>query len=468
MEELVEYMYQQLKESSLSKAVNEYLSPSPDFLKNLISSYYESEYRKEDVREKFRKVKKDSFNRTKRRWGKGALNNYELSKNPKKEILGELRWMNKYMEQYGKEEFQKNIQITSIDSFVQNRKEEIKDWMESPTKLLHTYPYFKEKSKNQRDGAIKTDILFLMGGILCSEEYKSSETIHQSPFSVVNSSFFGISSRGKISIENEVVENTDGVFYPVTPSKKFAMPPNTNLLVSKGFVDDLNKKVGDLVPGDFEMFIEILSMRDYDFQATRRITFPLGKLVKRTYDSDNSKNYKLTTERLLKLANFKLNQSNDQGEYEVKGLFSDLKIYNDAIGGKMVSAYVSENVYDDYLRQQMINIYTDKVLELKGSFAYHLVFVLQKERLNAHRFEKTTSIKRNWMDFRYAIRYNRRTKKENIEELDNTLKAIEDQQFVIKSFRRSADTYFLEFHPLTERELKDSVIINQIELTEPY
>lgn len=122
------------------------------------------------------------------------------------------------------------------------------------------------------------------------------------------------------------------------------------------FVNDLHKKVPGLDTKDFELFQDIFNYKDINFQETRRIQFSLKRLVSQVYGNDAEKYYEMMTERLKKLANYRVTLTNNEGEYFVNSLFSSLEIKNDKkdeFGGKNVIAYVSEDVYDDYLHQQV-------------------------------------------------------------------------------------------------------------------
>jgi hypothetical protein len=130
----------------------------------------------------------------------------------------------------------------------------------------------------------------------------------------------------------------------------------TNQEPQQEFVNDLHKKVPGLDTKDFELFQDIFNYRDVNFQETRRIQFPLKRLVSQVYGKDAEKYYEMMTERLKKLANYRVTLTNNEDEYFVNSLFSSLKIKNDKkdeFGGKNVIAYVSEDVYDDYLHQQI-------------------------------------------------------------------------------------------------------------------
>lgn len=436
-------------------------------LESLISYLYESHYRNKDENEVYRTVKKDSFLKTKRRWVKATLKNLETSKAPNKELRAKVQFFKKYIQKFGKNEFKKEFKVESIEDYVEKSRTELEEWASNEAMPIHSYPFFAEKTARQHKTAIQTDLLMVIGEFLINNTSFFKPTVYQSPNIAINTSFFGVSKRGKIQLDGELVSNIGDdmnlgkEYYPAVLKNNSKSNKNINIMVSKDFVNDLNRKVPDLDAKDFELFIDVLNHRDASFQASRRIQFPLKELVNQLYGSDGSKNYEMTIQRLLKLANYRITESNENGEYLVKGLFSSVKILNDTkdkTGEKIVTAFVSEDVYDDYLRQQVVNIYSDKVKELKGHYAYHLVFVLQKERLQAFQTKEPNPVKRKWIDFGYSIRFNRRTKKENLEEFEEAVRLIKEQQFLIEDYYRSGEYYFFTFFPLNELELENDSV----------
>lgn len=434
-------------------------------LETLIAFLYESHYKDKDKEEVYRIIKKESFFRTKRRWVKSAIKNINDPSAPNKELRAKNLFLQEYINKFGTKQFEREFKVKSLSDYIERATKELQEWAENDVLPIYSYPYFEEKTPRQHKTSIQIDLLMIIGEFLISNTAFFKPTVYQSPNFAINTSFFGVSGRGKLDLEKDTItESGDGdpgvdvSYHPAVKANSFGTNKNTNVLVSTDFVNDLNKKVPDLDTKDFELFLDVLNYRDANFQTNRRIQFPLKKLVTQIYGDKGGKNYEMTTERLLKLANYRITETTDDGEYFVKGLFSSVKIQNDVkdkSGGKIVTAYVSEDVYDDYLRQKVVSIYSEKVEELKGHFAYHLVFVLQKERLLSHQMNEANPVARKWLDFRYAIRFNRRTKKENLAEFEKAVAQIKEQQFLIQDYYRSGEYYFFTFFPLSSIELED-------------
>lgn len=459
---LIENIQIILKDKQLLEPLQKY---SVEPLDSLIASLYVSHYKDKDKEVAYHTIKKNSFLRTKRRWVRTAIQSLEDENAPNKELLAKSRFLESYIKKFGLEAFQTEFKCDSLSKYMKRATAELEEWAENDVLPIHSYPYFNEKMPRQHKSAIQIDLLMIIGEFLISNTAFFKPTVYQAPHSAINTNFFAMSARGKLELEEDtVVEGEDGdptsntAYHPAMKANNFGMNKNTNILVSTEFVKDLNRKVPDLNVKDFELFLDVLNYRDSNFQTNRRIQFPLKRLVNQVYGSDGGNKYEMTTERLLKLANYRITESTDDGEYSVKGLFSSVKILNDPKdknGGKIVTAYVTEDVYDDYLKSKVVSIYSDKVEELKGHFAYHLVFVLQKERLMAHQSGEPNPVARKWLDFRYSIRFNRRTKKENLEEFEKAVAQIKEQQFLIQDYHSHGEYYFFTFFPLSPIELED-------------
>ncbi|WP_396128875.1 hypothetical protein [Exiguobacterium mexicanum] len=73
------------------------------------------------------------------------------------------------------------------------------------------------------------------------------------------------------------------------------------------------------------------------------------------------------------------------------------------------------------MKQQIVSIYGEQIEQLKGSFAYHLAFVLQKERMSSIQTGEQQPVRRHWRQFTYSIRFNKVRKADNLKELELNL-----------------------------------------------
>lgn len=431
------------------------------YVDKLYEEYYEFQ-NEEDV---YTKLRYYSFTKLKRRWVRAAVRNYLENKGPMKELRGLHKMYLEFWEIAGKEGFQRKFSSENIDSLMQDHISELEEWAENHNLLIHTYPHWGQKTKNQRTSTMRTDILMVIGEVAKGLKQVQPRA-HVATSTAITVPFFGIADRLKNSTEK--FNQGDGMtndlsldlheYSALIPKYKKGVPNNLSVLVSNEFLAELDGKVPDLDARDFEAFNEILSYRDLTFQTSRKIVFPISKLVKKIYGNDSGNSYKLTTQRLVKLGYYRIALRNEEGDLTIFGLFSSVKISNSSsvqLRDTQVTVTVSEEVYDDLLKQQIISIYGEQIERLKGTFAYHLSFVLQKERLNSFQINEATPAKRHWRQFTHSIRFNKSRKADNLKELETNLDRIKDLDFIIQDWHRSGDYYFLYFHPLERWELDD-------------
>lgn len=431
-----------------------------DYVYQLYKEFYEFQ-NEEDV---YKKIRYYSFIKLKRRWVRAAIKNYREKKGPLKELRGLEKMYKEFWNIAGKESFQKKFSAESIEDLMEEHINELEEWSENHNLLIHTYPHWGQKTKNQRTTTMRTDILMVIGE-LAKELKKAQPKAHVATSTSITVPFFGLADRMKNTTEK--FNHGDGMltdfsfdlhdYSAVIPKYKQGVPNNLSVLVSNEFLAELDGKVPDLDSRDFEVFNEILSYRDVTFQTSRKIVFPISKLVKKIYGNDSGKSYALTTQRLVKLGYYRVAVRNEDGDLSIFGLFSSVKISGASAIQRdtQITVTVSEEVYDDLLKQQIISIYGEQIERLKGTVAYHLSFVLQKERLNSFQLKEEMPAKRHWRQFTHSIRFNKSRKAENLKELETNLDRIKDLDFIIQDWHRSGDYYFLYFHPLERWELDD-------------
>lgn len=430
-------------------------------INNFINELYKEYYQFENLDAAYKKIRYHSFNKLKRRWVKAAIRNFQENRGPQKELRARYQMISTYYRLVGPKAFEKEFHVKTIDAYMNECIRELEEWAENPNLLIHTYPYWSQKTENQKKTSLKTDILMILWEVAKGVEL-TQPTAHHSPTIAVETPFFGMSDRIKNQTDlldeklNEAsLLNLDLQNYEtVVPKYKQGIPDHLSVLVSKEFIQELNGKVPDLDSKDFEAFTEILSYRDMTFQTSRKIIFPLSKLVKKLYANDSGKSYDLTTQRLMKLGYYRVAGHNEEGDFFIRGLFSSVTIKNaTTLSESQVIVTVSEEIYDDLLKQQIVSIYGEQIEQLKGSFAYHLAFVLQKERMTSIQTGEQQPVRRHWRQFTYSIRFNKVRKADNLKELEGNLDRIKEHDFILKNWYRSGDYYFFTFYPLESWEL---------------
>ena len=215
-------------------------------------------------------------------------------------------------------------------------------------------------------------------------------------------------------------------------------------------------KIKTLSMADWRLFVYLINHRHKKFQQNRKILVYFSDIMEENGKSDSQNAYDVITDQLLRLGFFRIASKSIDGKIHISSLFSDMVIDKDERGKWFVTAVVSDSVYDDVIKQQTINIYNKKVKEIANDFAYHLVFVIQKERIlcNTEGNEEIV-LSMEWEDFS-SIRFNKRTKKENFDEIEKALTEIQNMDFLVKDFNRIGNRSFLiSTYPLNDYELED-------------
>ncbi|EZP58385.1 MULTISPECIES: hypothetical protein [Exiguobacterium] len=429
-----------------------------------VNQLYEECYEFQNEEDVYTKLRYYSFKKLKRRWVRSAIRNYVENKGPMKELRGLHKMYLEFWDISGKEGFQRKFSADSVEDLMKEHIRELEEWAENNNLLIHTYPHWGQKTKNQRTSTMRTDVLMVIGEVAKGLK-RVQPKAHVATSTSITVPFFGLADRMKNTTEK--FNQGEGTlmdlsldlhdYSAVVPKYKQGVPNNLSVLVSNEFLAELDGKVPDLDSRDFEAFNEILSYRDISFQTNRKIVFPISKLVKKIYGNDSGKSYALTTQRLVKLGYYRVAVRNEEGDLSIFGLFSSVKISGASAIQRdtQITVTVSEEVYDDLLKQQIISIYGEQIERLKGTFAYHLSFVLQKERLSSFQLKEEMPAKRHWRQFTHSIRFNKSRKAENLKELETNLDRIKELDFIIQDWHRSGDYYFLYFHPLERWELDD-------------
>ncbi|GAB6443467.1 hypothetical protein bcgnr5390_15910 [Bacillus luti] len=427
-------------------------------IEDIVAYLYEQNFKNKDAKEELIKLKSYSFNRTKKRWAQNAIKDYDkkVKRKNKKELLSEYSLLRDYYDKNGEKLFQQQFNNhKSPESVIEERKQLLLEWSVSEEKSLSSYPYLHQKTKKQVENAILIDITMIIGMTLLSEERNSQTTniLVETPFSAIEHPIFG-NTRGKVKFKKNTLEekSENKEFY----SGEYSLSDGTkyDVLVSKEYVQGLNNNVKDLDPVDYKIFLEVMNHRDEMFATQRTIFVKIGDLVKQLYNSDNSKNYEAITERLLKMGNFRLTSMSDDGQIRLVSVFSDVEITPQPGGNVIARIVVSDSITNDYIQRQTVLVYRDKVDTLSIDLAHLLVSILQKERMICFQTNKSYSINRDLLYFSGYIRFKKRTKAENIKEIEKALNEILDRKFIVKSYKRMRDKFQIEFYPIEEQEAK--------------
>ncbi|MFL0475494.1 hypothetical protein ACH0CI_26270 [Priestia sp. 179-F W1.4 NHS] len=429
---------------------NEYMECD---LESTVMDLYKEHYKDKDVQETIRILKKDFLNRTKRRWLNAAVRDYKEKKSTKnKELLGEYNSLISYYKTNGKELFSQQFgDLNSPEVVIKQRIQVLKDWCNEEESLLTDYPYIHQKTNKQIKKAINTDISIIIGLTILSPSLRNiDQCIIESPLSTVENPFFS-NSRAKLHIENPLLEMEGKEYF----SSVYNLEDGTNyeLLIEKDYAEE-GTKISDLDRFDYKVFLEIMSQRDELFATQKIINVHIGDLVKSLYQTASASNYRAIEDRIIKMKHYSMTKV-EHNKKVAYGIFDYVDITTNPNGTRFAEIHVNEVIYRDYIQRQTVRIYKNKVEKLSLDASYHLLFVMQKDRLICYETKSPYNVTRDYLYFATKIRFRKRHKKENLIEIEKALDELVKQKLVVESYQRYGKNFLINFIPLEEEEIRD-------------
>ncbi|MFP3122711.1 MULTISPECIES: hypothetical protein [Bacillaceae] len=422
-------------------------------LEDAILSIYEEKYHDKDIKDALRIIKRNSLNRTKRRWVNSTIQDYENKKKGRKELAEEYDLLEAYYTKYGEKAFKQQFHsFSSPTEVIASRIEEITQWSEDDSQFLSDYRYIHAKTRSQIEKALHADIAVILGITLTDNSFSLlDELIIESPFSTVEHPFFS-NTRGKVQLNQPMLEREGKHYF----QSYYDLGDGTDyqFLIEKEYVEEHGNKVSDLDRLDYKIFLEVMSNRDERFASRKIIEIKIGDLVKNLYKTDGTKNYKIVEERITKMKHFSMTKRQDD-DIVSYGIFDFVRIYTQPNGTRVAEIHVNEVIYHDYIQKQTIRMYKKKVENLSLDSSYHLLFALQKERLYCYESKSSYQVKLNYIYFATKIRFKKRRKSENLKEVEEALEELISQKIVVQSYRRMGEVFWVTFIPLEEKEVRD-------------
>ncbi|MCP8967384.1 hypothetical protein [Ectobacillus ponti] len=423
-------------------------------LESIILSLYALHYQDHDVKEILRLLKKDSFNRTKRRWLQNAVKDYEAKNKKKgKELLGEYLLLRSYFERNGAELFRQQFDgALSPEEVIYKRIQFLTGWSNDESAYLSEYLYLQQKTKTQIEKAVQIDITLIIGTVLTDTTLQSPEDIIiESPFSTVENPFFA-NTRGKVTLADPLLKREGKEYF--LSSYNAGEGANYELLVEKEYAEGNGNKVSDLDRLDYKIFLEVMSKRDELFATQKIINIKIGDVVKNLYKTDSARNYKTVEERIVKMKHYSMTKT-EGSKRTSYGIFDFVEVTTNPNGTRVAEIHVNEVIYRDYLQRQTIRMYRNKVEKLSLDSSYHLLFVMQKERLICYETKSPYTVSRDYLYFSTKIRFRKRRKQENLQEIEEALDELVKQNIVVQSYRRVGQVFQITFIPIDEEEVRN-------------
>lgn len=204
----------------------------------------------------------------------------------------------------------------------------------------------------------------------------------------------------------------------------------------------------------------ILSKRKSDFFETRIITIDIIDIVKYVYASSNTRNYSTVRESIEKMKSIDMQYTINGHTGILSNIFvevryNDIEIDNSIQFGNTATIYVSSLIIDQFMAAQTIIIYGEKVAETSPE-AFSYICALQGRRMKRYAENHiTVEDILPYSFFQVRFRLSDKRKKMHLANIKSNLKEVQSMNILIKNFSQVADTFHVEYYPLTEKEINN-------------
>lgn len=492
---LVEFLYKKISTTPPYDATYELLKAwfhGDD--KKYFNQVYNENYNGKDVKEVFLYIRRTRWRQKKRTWYRRSVEGFQHFQKTGEVKRGNYRHLvDDYLffkEVWDKDPsyFTKTFKFSNIEEAIQDRLNTLEQWYNSDDTYLVEYLYLSNLPSTSQIAALKDDLAVLQGKWLqehedlinqailkdgelwldkklLSEKEDEDIFISQAPYTAMKYPMIGVSNRRQYELDQEQsLEFEQKTLVRLKPHAKYEMGSQYEMYFSMD-KDLQSSKVRSLDSKDWVIFIEVCNRRDINFQRNRWIKVYLSDLVESVYDSVGGWAYQDLIDRLLRMRDFTIVYRSGE-EVGVRSFFTDVVFKKDLDGREYATIHVGPLIFNNIIREEMINVYGKEIESLKRTnpLAHHLSFVVQKIRLlsySGENIDKKSNEKPDiqfnltWDELNETIRMNKRTKKENLDDIETALETIKKKNFLIKDFKRYRQGFKVVCYPLEDYELQD-------------
>jgi hypothetical protein len=332
-------------------------------------------------------------------------------------------------------------------------------WSKDDNSCFVDFEYLKQKKRSQLVSAFESDFNWIVLNYL----KKNLDTdIGMSMPIVISDIPVDISGRRKVSLSDMdrvtvLVNNKEVIYYHDIDKYKDAQISTyvDSKYVKKYCLDNAFKRFNAL---DKKIFSYILSKRKSNFFETRVITVDIIDIVRYIYASNGVKNYNTVRESIEKMKSIEMrytinNHTGILSSVFIEVIYDDRELGNTSQFGNTATITVSSLIVDQLMEAQTIIIYGEKVEEMSPE-EFSLVCVLQSRRMRQYA-EKINLIEDilPYSFFQVRFRLSDKRKIRNLSTIKSLFKKLQRMNILIKDFSQVADTFHVEYYPLTEKEI---------------
>lgn len=428
-----------------------------DYLKTLIDPVFFNE----DIVD-FNELR-NSFHRrrqqTKKRWVQGIISDLEKGKpNP---ISEEANWLSKMLERkQDKESIEALFKTTDPEIFIQQKIEELQSWAENHDTMISEFPYLDSKRLNQLEKAFNLEILFITSDYLAElAKNPNRRWITEHPNEMVGASAAFQLSTKTIKANASFTENQQMELYD---SYKLSDGSWIVSILQPDENDDVQlDKFSALDNKDWDIIGIIFGSIGERFYKEKIVVVDIRNIVKEIYNSEGSRAYSMTEERLKKIGRFRiegrvLNQNKERKESFLINFFQTVRMIKDEVSGRSyVEITVHDKIHQQFIDRQTVQIYSHLLKKIETPVSRILIYAFQKERMDAYLEQRPMRKTFDYNYFHDRIRFRSKKVEANLKLIQESLKEFCEMNVIVSSFKRVGSGFEIQLHPITEDEKQD-------------
>lgn len=402
--------------------------------------------RSRDVKEVRSYYYKNKFRKTKRNWFNSLKKSVEDPPKKLKELTAEIKFVqdgidNNFID------LEKNYGVKSLEDLIELRLKEVEEWVNDDNMLISDYKYIKDKTKRQIQTALNIDFIITLSDFVIEQFDGDINSV----VTEVNDFFTQTPLPGK-GIRTTLKKMNDlSLFVDEYANDDYKI----TTIINQDIINN-NKRSLYIDKKDWEIFYFVLSRRDIEFVERKKIFVNIGDLVKVAYpDSRGKKEYDLVIQRLEKIKDISFKIEEKNGDIHYFDLFNHIILSHD---GLQAEIEVAEFFHKQYLNNQTIKIYSDKIKNFKHEYSEPIILTLVSER---YRYLKEKDMRSShaypYEFFARRIRFPSRNKADNLKIIDECLEEIVENEVTVQKFTRKKDVYYITFYPVSDREAEDLI-----------
>lgn len=421
-------------------------------------------------------------NRTKKRWINTSLKTLKDGADK----LSNKRY-NECKEDYflKKGKIQQEYGVDHPDNFIEHEEEWFSQWIDKD-RLLVEYPYLSELTDKKINRAFEIDLHNCITAIIMEEYNYNIDSIQtKRPEELLTSGIFSSTPRSKMDFTAEEIDgnnvlvsklehnniNEGGVSNAVLSFNPQNIQITDEDLLNNGFLDfiisntispDALRKMNNNATIKRKLYSN-LTLDQYDIKILELILNRVEGPTVRIYHKEflkylclsrSSYNYKLIDGKLRKFPGYVYSGEFANSGTTTMNFISSVNTFEDEFGEVYSDITVGQNLYISITKGRVMQLYTRELNKLKLLLTQTLAYMFVMERNKYTNMGDDVANKEYTYSVDFIKQYiylDKKNKiKKNMDILEEGIKELCDNKFILKSYERGKDYFKVRYFPDTE------------------